>query len=67
MEEGLGGQALAALAAAAGDHIAAANGGHAGAEAMAAGADELAGLISALHDKVLRYMLTKKEASVYKG
>jgi hypothetical protein len=44
-----GRQALAALAATVGDHAAAANGGHASAETMTAGANQLAGLISTLH------------------
>jgi hypothetical protein len=47
--EPLGGELLAALTAAAIDDPAAADGGHTGAEAMAAGANELARLISALH------------------
>jgi hypothetical protein len=46
-----GRQALAAAGAAAGKHIAAANGGHASAETMAALADKLGGLKGALHDK----------------
>ena len=45
----LGRKALAALGAAAGENIAAANGRHARAEAVAALADELRGLIGALH------------------
>jgi hypothetical protein len=45
----LGRQALAALAAAIGDDAASADGRHAGAEAVAAGANQLAGLISAFH------------------
>jgi hypothetical protein len=47
--EDLGGQLLAALTAAIGDHAAAANGGHTSAEAMTTGANQLAGLISTLH------------------
>jgi hypothetical protein len=45
------GHPLAALTATAGDDAAAADGGHTGTEAVAAGADELAGLISTLHGK----------------
>jgi len=45
----LGRQPLAALGAAAVDDAAATDGGHAGAKAVAAGADDLAGLKSALH------------------
>jgi hypothetical protein len=44
-----GRKALAALGAAAGENIAAANGRHARAEAMATLADELRGLVGALH------------------
>jgi hypothetical protein len=44
-----GGQALAALRAAYGEYPAASRRGHAGTKAMAALADELAGLVSALH------------------
>src|SRR5581483_4325904 len=55
-----GRQALAALGAAAGQHLAAAHRGHAGAETVPALADQLRGLIGALHDilriKVVRPM-----------
>jgi hypothetical protein len=44
-----GGEALAALATTIGDHAAATDGGHARAEAMTAGADQLAGLIGTFH------------------
>lgn len=46
----LGREALAALGAAAGQNVTATHGRHAGAEAVAALADEFRGLISALHD-----------------
>jgi hypothetical protein len=46
---GSGGQALAALTATIGDHAAAADGGHTGAEAMTTGTNQLAGLIGTLH------------------
>lgn len=45
----LGRQALAALATAIGDHAATADGSHTSAEAVTAGANQLAGLISAFH------------------
>jgi hypothetical protein len=45
----LGRQALAALATTITDHAAATDRGHAGAEAVTTGADQLAGLISTFH------------------
>jgi hypothetical protein len=48
--DGLGAEALATGSTAATDHIAATYSCHAGAKAMAALADELGGLVSALHD-----------------
>jgi hypothetical protein len=45
----LGRQALAAARPAIGDHLAAANGRHAGAETVPAGTNDLAGLKSTLH------------------
>jgi hypothetical protein len=51
-----GRQTLPALGAAIGKHIAAADGCHAGAEAVAALADQLRGLIRALHD-ILRFSI----------
>jgi hypothetical protein len=48
-----GAENLAALSATARDNLAAGGGGHTGAEAVAAGADDLAGLESALHGTLL--------------
>src|ERR1700721_848896 len=50
----LGGQALAALRAAIGEDLAAADGRHAGAEAVPALTDQLRRLVGALHEAVLR-------------
>jgi fructose/tagatose bisphosphate aldolase len=51
LDESSGGQLLAALTAAVVDDPATTDGGHASAEAVAAGADELARLIGTLHGR----------------
>ena len=62
---GLGAEALAASRAAAADHVAAANSGHTGAEAMAALADKLRRLKSALHCKLRKFVGERADFTRY--